>query len=61
MLDWILNGCRLAWLICPDDELVKAYQNDKPMIEIQGFDKTVSNEDVHPGFVLDLSRIRKKR
>lgn len=61
MLDWIKNGCRLAWLICPEDELVKIYQNDKPMIEIQGFDKTVSNEDVLSGFVLDLSLIRKKR
>jgi len=61
MVDWINNGCRLSWLICPENEIVEIYQDNLPMIEIQGFDKTVSGEDVLPGFVLNLSLIKKKR
>lgn len=59
MHDWINNGCRLTWLICPDDEIVKIYSPNKPLSEIYGFDKTVSGEEVLPGFILDLSLIKK--
>jgi Uma2 family endonuclease len=55
---WLRNGARLAWLIDPVDERVWVYQPDQPEVELQGFDRTLSEETVLPGFTLDLNRLR---
>jgi Uma2 family endonuclease len=56
--EWIANGCRLAWLIDPFEEVVYVYRQDGSTSEVQGFDNTVSGEDVLPDFVLELKGLR---
>ena len=56
--EWIANGCRLAWLIDPFEEVVYVYRQDGSTLEIRGFDNTVSGEDVLPDFVLELKGLR---
>lgn len=51
---WIKNGCRLAWLINPEDKTVQIYRENGTEEMIRGFDKVLSGEDVLPGFELDL-------
>lgn len=55
MLKWIENGCELAWLINPENETVFTYRKDGTIDKITGFDKTLSGEDILPGFELKLS------
>jgi Uma2 family endonuclease len=56
--EWIANGCRLAWLIDPFEEVVYAYRQDGSTSEVRGFDNTVSGENVLPDFVLELKGLR---
>jgi Uma2 family endonuclease len=56
--EWIANGCRLAWLIDPFEEVVYVYRQDGSTSEVRGFDNTVSGEDVLPDFVLELKGLR---
>jgi len=56
--EWIANGCRLAWLIDPFEEVVYVYRQDGSMSEVRGFENTVSGEDVLPDFVLELKGLR---
>ena len=56
--EWIANGCRLAWLIDPFEEVVYVYHQDGSTSEVRGFDNTVSGEDVLPDFVLELKGLR---
>lgn len=56
--EWIANGCRLAWLIDPFEEVVYVYRQDGSTLEVRGFDNTVSGEDVLPDFVLELKGLR---
>ena len=56
--EWIANGCRLAWLIDPFEEVVYVYRQDGSTLEIRGFDNTVSGEDVLPDFLLELKGLR---
>lgn len=56
--EWIANGCRLAWLIDPFEEVVYVYRQDGSTSEVRGFDNTVSGEDVLPDFVLELKELR---
>jgi len=58
MLEWMENGCRLAWLIDPFEEVVYVYRQDGSASEVRGFDNTVSGEDVLPDFVLELKELR---
>ena len=58
MHEWIANGCRLGWLIVPEEEQVYIYQKDGAVDEVQGFDQKLSGEDVLPGFELDLRGLR---
>ena len=58
MEEWIANGCRLAWLIDPEEEKVYIYREDGSIDEMEGFDKKVSGEDVLSGFELDLRELR---
>lgn len=58
MVEWIENGCRLAWLIDPDAEEAYVYRPGKPVQEIKGFGNVLEGEDVLPGFKLLLSDIK---
>ncbi|WP_088890715.1 Uma2 family endonuclease [Leptolyngbya ohadii] len=56
MLEYQENGCRLGWLINPQDREVEVYrvgQEKEVLREV----RSVSGEDVLPGFELDLQVI----
>lgn len=55
---WIKNGVRLAWLIDPVSEKAWVYRADGLVSEVNGFDHSLSGEDVCPGFELDLSKLK---
>lgn len=55
MHKWIKNCSRLGWLIVPDDETVFIYRADGTVDKVKGFDKSLSGENVLPGFSFDLS------
>ncbi|MBC7571644.1 MAG: Uma2 family endonuclease [Spirosoma sp.] len=58
MLDvWIANGCHLAWLIDPKAQTTHIFRANGEIQIINGFDKTLSGEDVLEGFLLDLNRL----
>jgi Uma2 family endonuclease len=50
------NGVRLGWLIDPQKEQVEIYRLERE-VEVLEKPKTLSGEDVLPGFVLDLRTI----
>jgi Uma2 family endonuclease len=56
MREYIENGARLGWLIDPTEKKVHVYRGDKT-VEVLENTKTVSGEDVLPGFELDLTEI----
>lgn len=55
---WMANGCQLAWLVFPEVETVFIYRADGSRDEVHGFDRSVSGEDVLPGFELELAPLR---
>jgi Uma2 family endonuclease len=56
MDEYIANGARLGWLIDPIKRQVHIYRPGKA-VERLDEPKTLSGEDVLPGFVLDLTDI----
>ena len=58
MIEWMENGCRLAWLVNPEDQQVIVYRKDGST-EDKSFDEILSGEDVLPGFELELSFMKK--
>jgi Uma2 family endonuclease len=54
---WMANGCLLAWLIDPIGKKVYIYKPTAPVLEVIGFDKKLSGENVLLGFELDLKRL----
>lgn len=58
MQEWIANGCRLAWLIDPENERAYIYRAGNAESRIEGFDNVLSGDDVLPGFTLILSELR---
>ena len=50
---WIANGCLLAWLIDPKTNQTHIFRANGE-VQIVGFDKPLSGEDVLPGFDLTL-------
>ncbi len=56
MREYMDNGVRLGWLIDPQNQRVEIYRLRQP-IEIRESPRSLSGEDVLPGFVLDLERI----
>lgn len=52
------NSCRLAWLIDPFRPVVSVHRQDGSVSEVQGFDNSVSGEDILPGFVLETKELR---
>jgi Uma2 family endonuclease len=60
MQDWMQNGCQLAWLIHPEKEEVWIYRSNGEVINIKGFDKKLSGEQILQGFELDLNILLNK-
>lgn len=58
MIEWISNGCRLAWLIDTEHEDVYIYRPEANTQKISSFNQVFSGEDVLPGFNLDLNLLR---
>ncbi|ABA21748.1 Protein of unknown function DUF820 [Trichormus variabilis ATCC 29413] len=56
MYEYMLNGCRLGWLINRKKQEVEIYHPERE-VEILTLPQTLSGEDVLPGFVLNLQRI----
>ena len=50
---WMANGCRLAWLIDPSTETTHIFRANGE-IQIISFDKSLSGEEVLPGFELKM-------
>ena len=57
--EWLLNGCRLAWLIDPDEEAVHVFRADGSRDKISSFGGVVSGEAVLPGLELDLKELKR--
>lgn len=58
MLEWIDNGCQLAWLIDPEQERVYCYHADGNISVVNSFDQEVSGDPVLPDFKLVLQHLR---
>ncbi len=56
MQEYIDNGVKLGWLIEPKTKTVEIYRPGKS-VEVLNNPKSISGEDILPGFVLDLSDI----
>lgn len=56
MQEYLDNGVRLGWLLEPKAKTVEIYRQGQT-VEILQNPKTLSDEDVLPGFVLDLEAI----
>jgi Uma2 family endonuclease len=57
MMEWMANGCLLAWLIDPETETVFVYHGKNQSIH-NGFDNPISGEPILPGFQFILSELR---
>lgn len=57
MEEWIENGARLGWLVDTFEQKTYIYRANGSIEIAEGFDKTLSGEDVLPGFAFDLSLI----
>ncbi len=58
MREWMDNGCRLGWLLDPDEEKAYVYRANGEQSVVESFDETLSGEDVLPGFVFELKEVR---
>jgi Uma2 family endonuclease len=61
MLDYLVNGLRLGWLIDPQTPLVEIYRPNQDVetltFSAQQAPPSLSGESVLPGFILDLTPI----
>ena len=57
-IEWIGNGCKMAWLIDPFMETIYIYYLDREVQIITGFDKKIENFELLPGFELDLNELK---
>ncbi|MBW4540856.1 MAG: Uma2 family endonuclease [Myxacorys chilensis ATA2-1-KO14] len=56
MQEYIDCGVRLGWLIDPQNQRVKIYRLGQP-VEVLQSPRSLSGEDILPGFLLDLNQI----
>ncbi|MEH2258888.1 Uma2 family endonuclease [Nostoc sp.] len=56
MREYMENGARLGWLINRGQQQVEIYRSNRE-VEISQNPKTLSGENILPGFVLDLAEI----
>lgn len=59
MQNWLENGVELGWLINPKDETVEIFEQEKKPVLVKGFDNELNGDPYLPGFVLDLSLLRR--
>ncbi len=59
MAAWLTNGVRLGFLLDPATETAWVYRPGAEPTEITGFDHNLTGDDVLPGFVLELRRLRR--
>lgn len=59
MIEWVNNGCTLAWLINPDDQTTYVYYQGKTT-QVQ-FQEPLYGFDVAPGLSIDLNRLFTKQ
>ena len=58
MQNWLANGVKLGWLIDPDTETAYIYQPDKDVEIVQGFDNSLSGQEILKDFVFELKILR---
>jgi Uma2 family endonuclease len=59
MEEYRQNGAALGWLLSCDDEAAYIFRTGQTDYEtLQGFDRELAGEDVLPGFMLDLRKLR---
>ena len=59
MEEYMNCGCRFGWLIDPENEKVFIYKSALTFHVVEGFDQTISGNDVLPEFELDLTILKK--
>ncbi|NBC18283.1 MAG: Uma2 family endonuclease [Bacteroidetes bacterium] len=58
MVEWMRNGCRLAWLIDPSAQRAYIYTTPDAVTTVDSFDETLDGQTVLPGFTLSLAPLR---
>jgi len=59
---WMANGVRLSWLIDPYGEKVWIYRENQEPELVENFDgKTLSGEEIMPGFEMPLDKMKVKK
>lgn len=59
MAEYRQNGAALGWLLAPDTETAYIFRAGQVDYEtVTGYERELSGEDVLPGFVLDLRKLR---
>lgn len=56
MQEWLNGGCRLGWLIDPYERCVHIYRAGQAVAVVED-PRTLSGEDVLPGFVFEVGRL----
>ncbi|MCY7330306.1 MAG: Uma2 family endonuclease [Saprospiraceae bacterium] len=54
---WMANGVRLGWLLDTKMKKSYVYRAGQPVEELDGFDRSLSGEEVCLGFELDLRKL----
>ena len=58
MEKWINNGCKLAWLIDPEEQISYVYKLNNYEYTVHPFNEVLSGEDVLQSFELNMSEIK---
>lgn len=58
MLEWIANGCQLAWLVDPLEQKAYVFTANGLTNTVDSFNESLDGADVLPGFQLDLSALK---
>lgn len=58
MKEWVENGCRLAWLIDVDKQVIYIYENGEVRTH-KDFSKSLIAGPILPGFRLNLVALKK--
>lgn len=56
LIEYFDNGCRLAWVIYPDEQYVLVYHQPQPEVMLK-FQDDLDGETVIPGFTLPLAEL----
>ncbi len=56
MVDYFANGCRLVWVVNPEEQVVLVYRSPQPNQLLREGD-VISGEEVVPGFTMPVSEL----